>query len=37
MSQRTIRVIKGEDTRSLGQHYAGHHGKRVETVSKPGS
>ena len=26
MFQRTIRVIQGEDTKSLGQHYVDHHG-----------
>ena len=26
MFQRTIRVVQGEDTKSLGQHYAEHHG-----------
>ncbi len=30
MFQRTIRVVQGEDTKSLGQHYAEHHGHRVE-------
>lgn len=34
MFQRTIRVVKGEDTKSLGQHYAEHHGKRAEAVSE---
>ena len=34
MFQRTIRVVKGEDTKSLGQHYAEHHGKRAEVASK---
>ncbi len=29
MFQRTIRVIRGEDTKSLGQHYAEHHGRPV--------
>ena len=32
--QRTIRVVKGEDTKSLGQHYAEHHGKRAEAAGK---
>ncbi len=27
MFQRTIRVVRGEDTKSLGQHYAEHHGR----------
>ena len=33
MFQRTIRVVQGEDTKSLGQHYAEHHGHRAETTA----
>ena len=31
MFQRTIRVIQGEDTKSLGQHYVDHHGQTTES------
>ncbi len=29
MFQRTIRVVRGEETKSLGQHYAEHHGRPI--------
>ena len=39
MFQRTIRVMQGEDTKSLGQHYAEHHGYQVQASKNksPGS
>lgn len=34
MFQRTIRVVQGEDTKSLGQHYAEHHDHRAQSSKK---
>ncbi len=35
MFQRTIRVIRGEETKSLGQHYAEHHGRPAVAAPNP--
>ncbi len=35
MFQRTIRVVRGEDTKSLGQHYAEHHGRPAAAPPVP--
>ncbi len=35
MFQRTIRVIRGEETKSLGQHYAEHHGRPTVAAPNP--
>jgi len=35
MFQRTIRVVRGEDTKSLGRHYVEHHGKPAAPRRKP--
>ncbi len=35
MFQRTIRVIRGEETKSLGQHYAEHYGRPAAAASAP--
>lgn len=36
MFQRTIRVVRGEDTKSLGEHYAEKHGHHSATPLKSG-
>jgi small-conductance mechanosensitive channel len=37
MFQRTIRVVRGKDTKSLGQHYVEHHGQQSGGQHKPGA
>lgn len=35
MFQRTIRVVRGEDTKSLGEHYTEQHAQQAATQRKP--
>jgi len=35
MFQRTIRVVRGEDTKSLGRHYVEHHGQQPAARPAP--